>query len=155
VGRLLRGLFKLWLVAALAWAVAQLLARRLTEGDEDSDEFVIAALIGGEDRKSRASALSRARAVAACGGVTLDLRGATLDASGADLDLQAYMGGILVTVPSTWRVEVTADAKAGGVDTHLPPPETIADDAPLLRVNATARMGGVLVTTKPTPRRHG
>jgi hypothetical protein len=36
-------------------------------------------------------------------------------------------------------------AKLGGVDTRVTPPEELPDDAPTLRVEATARLGGVAI----------
>ncbi len=123
-----------------------LVSRKHNIGDDASDEFSLAAVFGGAARASRAPSLRRGDVLACCGGVQLDLREATLDPAGADLRLRAYLGGIQVVVPEGWRVAVEADAKAGGIDTNVTPEDDLAEDAPVLRVQAFATMGGVQVT---------
>ena len=125
-----------------------ILVRRLTEGDGESDEFSLAAIIGGVDRASTASALRRGRVVAAVGGVNLDLREATLDPAGADLRVEAYVGGVQVSVPGNWRVRVEWDAVMGGVEADVPEPDDLPEDAPTLRIEAVARVGGVVVSAE-------
>ena len=122
--------------------------RRLTEGDSESNEFSVAAIIGGVDRVSTASSLRRGRVVAAVGGVNLDLREATLDPAGADLRVEAYVGGVQVTVPNTWRVPVEWEAVMGGVEANVPEPDGLPEDAPTLRIDAVARVGGLMVTAE-------
>lgn len=135
------------LLAGLA-ALGQVLARRRTFGDETSDEFGIAAYLGGAQRTCRAGSLRRGSVSVVLGGVDLDLREATLDPAGADLDLSASWGGVNVTVPRGWRVQVEDRATLGGVDAHVTPPEELPDEAPLLRVVASARLGGVSIVAK-------
>lgn len=148
IGRALRATGMVVLFTTLLWGVGRLWARRYTEGEAASDEFSLAAICGGAERTSTARALRRGRVVAVCGGIELDLREAALDPDGAELLVQATMGGVQVIVPGTWRVSVDADAKAGGVETHVTSPDELPDDAPELRVRAVARMGGVMVTTE-------
>jgi hypothetical protein len=135
------------LLAGLA-ALGQVLARRRTFGDETSDEFGIAAYVGGAQRTCRAASLRRGSVSVVLGGVDLDLREATLDPAGADLDLSASWGGVNVTVPRGWRVQVEDRATLGGVEAHVTPPEELPDEAPLLRVVASARFGGVSIAAK-------
>jgi predicted membrane protein len=136
-------------VAVLAglWAVGQVLARRRTVGDETSDEFAIAVYVGGVQRVCKATSLRRGSVSVVLGGVELDLREATLAPGGADLDLSATLGGVNVTVPSDWRVVVEDRATLGGVEALVTDPEELPDDAPLLRVAAGARLGGVSIIT--------
>ena len=138
-------------IAVLAglWAVGQVLARRKTVGDETSDEFAIAAYVGGVERACKATSLRRGSVSVVLGGVDLDLREATLDPGGADLDLSASLGGVNVTVPSEWRVVVVDRATLGGVEALVTDPEELPDDAPLLRVEAGARLGGIAIMTGP------
>jgi len=138
---------KVIVVLAGLWAVRQLLARRRTVGDETSDEFAIAVYVGGIQRACKATSLRRGSVSVVLGGVDLDLREATLDPSGADLDLSASLGGVNVTVPSDWRVVVDDRARLGGVEALVTDPEELPDDAPLLRVVAHARLGGVSIVT--------
>ena len=136
-------------VAVLAglWAVGQVLARRRTVGDETSDEFAIAVFVGGLQRVCKATSLRSGSVSVVLGGVELDLREATLAPGGADLDLSATLGGVNVTVPSDWRVVVEDRATLGGVEALVTDPEELPDDAPLLRVAAGARLGGVSIIT--------
>ncbi len=145
--RLIKALVKFMVVSAVLAGLGHILARRMTQGDEHADRFTLAAFFGGAQRASTATALRHGRVVVAFGGVDLDLRGATPDAAGAELAVEAYMGGIQVTVPENWRVTVDWDAAAAGVESRVTPPENLPDDAFRLHVSARARMSGVLVTT--------
>jgi hypothetical protein len=135
------------LVAVLAglWALGQVLARRRAVGDETSDEFAIAAYMGGDQRTCRAEALRHGSVSVVCGGVDLDLRPARLDPAGADLELSATFGGVSLRVPRDWRVLVEDRAALGGVETRVTPSDELPDDAPVLRVQATSRLGGVSI----------
>ena len=126
-------------------AVGQALARRRTVGDETADEFEIAAYVGGVQRTCKATSLRRGVVSVFCGGVDLDLREAELDPAGATLALSATWGGVNVSVPTTWRVLVEQRSVLGGVDTRVTPPDELRDDAPVLRVDASTRLGGVAV----------
>jgi hypothetical protein len=148
VGRLLRAVRRFLVVGVLLWGVGQLLARRSTEGDADSDEFSLAAIFGGAERTSTATALRRGRVLAVCGGVQLDLREAALDPGGAELHVEVTCGGVQVLVPATWRVTDEVEPRAGGVDVRVAPADELADDAPSLTVRGVARMGGVQITTE-------
>ncbi len=82
------------------------------------------------------------------GGAKIDLREAHLDSGGADLELDSIMGGIEVRVPSDWRVEMdTSEVRLGGVDVRVPPDNELTGDPPRLRVRASARLGGIVVTS--------
>ena len=143
----LRVLLRVALVMAALRAVGVLLSRRGNVGDADSDEFSISTIFGGVERVSRAASLRRGRVLACCGGVELDLREAKLDPGGAELALRACLGGIQVLVPEEWRVVVVGNAKAGGIDVRVTPETELAEDAPSLRIQAAAALGGVQVTT--------
>ena len=126
-----------------AGAVSQLVAKRMTTGDEDSDVFRLAAIFGGREFKSRATALRSASALAVMGGVEIDLRDANLDPAGATLDVTAVMGGVEVTLPRGWVVELTPKVKIGGVDTRLTESDDHPEGAPTLHVTVNALLGGV------------
>jgi predicted membrane protein len=145
---LLRALLGVALVLGFLRVMGVVISRQATEGDEEADAFSIAAILGGATRVSRAAALREGRVLAASGGVQLDLREATLDPGGAELLLQAYFGGIQVLVPAGWRVVVESDATMGGVDARVTDEAELAADAPALRVEARAVLGGVQVTTR-------
>ena len=74
------------------------------------------------------------------GGVAVDLREATL-APDARLSIHSLFGGVAVRVPTSWRVESSMRAIAGGVDVRAPEPESA--DAPTLVVDGFALFGGI------------
>ena len=129
----------------VAWLAGAALVRRRTYGGPEADVFSVAAVFGGVEHDSRATALRSGRALAVCGGVELDLRGATLDPGGAHLRLAAHLGGVDVKVRREWSVAVTGNALAGGIETHITPPDELLEGAPSLVVEATAVLGGVVV----------
>jgi len=140
----------MWIVAAevAGWIVGQMIAKRMTKGDEASDEFQIAAIMGGKKFESHARDLKSGAAITSMGGIEIDLRDATLDSDGARLELKTTMGGIQVIVPEDWAVDVDKKSLAGGFDVKVTPLEDLPEDAPKLHVHAVTRMGGGSVTTK-------
>ncbi|HEY7043975.1 MAG TPA: LiaF domain-containing protein [Nocardioidaceae bacterium] len=137
--KLLRALF----LVVVAGVVSQLVSKRMTSGDEDSDAFQLAAVFGGREFKSRATALRSASALAVMGGVEIDLREATLDPAGATLDITTVMGGVEVTLPPGWVVDLETHEHMGGVDSRLTDSADTAEGAPTLHVKANAWLGGV------------
>ncbi len=144
----MRLLFKLALVLTALGAVSRLLSRLLTEGDDASDVFSIAAIVGGAERTSRATALRHGRVLACCGGVQLDLREAALDPAGARLSIRALMGGVQVTMPRGWRVLLDAETRAGAIERNTTPLDALPEDAPVLHVEVDAVMGGVALSSE-------
>lgn len=139
----------IWIVAAQVTGliVGRIITKRMTKGDEASDEFQVAAIMGGRKFESHAKDLKSAAAITSMGGIELDLRDATLDSDGAQLALKTTMGGIQVIVPEDWAVDVDQKSLAGGFDVKVTPPEDLPEDAPQLHVHAVTRIGGGLVTT--------
>lgn len=135
-------------VQAVAALIGQLVSKKLTRGDESSNEFQVAAFFGGKSFESRASGLRSGSVITSMGGVEIDLREATLDSGGAELDLRTTMGGIQVLVPDNWAVDLVSETIAGECHARVTAIEELPEDAPKLRVHAATRMGGVLVTTK-------
>ncbi|MCJ7725617.1 MAG: cell wall-active antibiotics response protein, partial [Acidimicrobiia bacterium] len=131
-------------VSSGLWGLGLILARRFEHGAgfADADEFRIAAFWGGREFSSTATNLVSGWAVAVLAGISLDLRDAKLGPDGASLALRATVGGIAVTVPADWRVIVDTNVKAGGVDVRTADPADLPDDAPTLRITATAQSGG-------------
>lgn len=143
--QLVRPVTAVLVVLGALWALGQALARRRAVGDESSDEFELASYLGGASWTSTATSLRRGVVRVCCGGVDLDLRPAALDPSGATLELSVTWGGVNVTVPGAWRVLVENRSTLGGVDVRVTPPDQLPDDAPLLHVSASARLGGVAI----------
>ena len=133
-----------WLAVVVAAFAAAFTVKKVTPafGDESDDSFSIVTVIGGRKFVSTADRFEQGSALALMGGIEMDLSGATL-APGAKLDLKAFMGGIEVSVPPTWRVEVIATERMGEVVNNL---GDIDGDGPLLIVYASATMGGISIT---------
>ena len=148
-GKLLRVI--LWIVAlqAAGWILGQVISKKMTRGDEGSDDFQVAAICGGRKFHSHATRLRSGTVITTMGGIALDLRDATLDSAGAELELKATMGGVKVVVPEDWAVDVDTETPCG-FEVKVTPPEDLPEDAPRLHIDAVTRMGGVLVTTKAT-----
>ncbi len=139
-----------WLIAveATVYAIGRLIERRITSGDESTDNFTVAAICNGKEFHSHAEHLKHGTVIAGIGGVDIDLRDATLDPAGANLDLNATMGGIQLTVPEEWAVEFESDTLAGGFQADVNTPDDLPPDAPKLRVHAVTRMGGATITAE-------
>jgi predicted membrane protein len=149
MGRKLK-LALVWFVVAQAmgWIAGQMIAKRMTKGNEASDEFQVAAIMGGKKFESHAKDLKSGAAITSMGGIELDLRDATLDSGGARLELKTTMGGIQVVVPEDWAIDVDQESLASEFDVNVTPHEQLPEDAPKLHIHAVTRMGGGLVTTK-------
>jgi hypothetical protein len=144
LGRILLGIVLLEIVGFI---VSQIVAKKLTKGDETSDDFHIAAIMGGKKFESHARDLKSGSAVASMGGIQLDLRDATLGSDGAELELKTTLGGVQVLVRDDWAVEVEQEGQ-GGFEVDVTAPEDLPDNAPRLRIHAINRLGGGQVTTK-------
>jgi hypothetical protein len=59
----------------------------------------------------------------------------------------ALLGGITIRIPEDWRVESNVHALAGGVDVKSGHTDEL--DAPTLRIEGLAALGGVAVVAKP------
>lgn len=146
--RMLRLVVAIVTVQIVGSLVGLIVSRRMSEGDEDSDEFTVAALFGGRKFHSRAGSLKSGFVVASMGGIDLDLRDAKLAPEGAELDLRTTMGGTQVTVPPDWAVDVDTETQAGRFEINVTSPDDLPDDAPRLHIHAVTRMGGGAVIAK-------
>jgi Cell wall-active antibiotics response 4TMS YvqF len=120
----------------------------MTSGDEDSDEFRVAAIGAGKQFGSRAAGLRSGSAVALMGGAEIDLREATLDPGGATLDVTAILGGVQVTLPAGWNVQVESHGLLGGVDTQLTPATDLLPGAASLKVSTNTWLGGIQIVDR-------
>ena len=139
-----RALLSLLLLNVLLVVAAQVAKRMLPAyGDDDSDVFAAVAAMDGAEIVNRSDSFRAGSGTAVMGGMTVDLAEATIENS-ATLELTAVAGGIDVTVPVGWRVEMTSTSFAGGTE-NLTDPDAAPDDAPLLVVDARAYFGGIAV----------
>src|SRR4051794_22237749 len=139
-------LVRLVLGVLLVSVAARVISKRLTSGDEETDDFRVATIIGGEELESRATSLRSASVLAVVGGAQIDLRQASLDPAGATLDVTAIVGGVQILVSPDWAVEVESQGKMGGIDTKVAEVSDLAADAPRLHVTTNAWFGGIQIT---------
>lgn len=121
-------------------------------GRRDASDGMITAsgILGGQHVASTAPAFAGAVLTAVLGGVDLDLRQARLDPAGATVTATAVLGGIEILVPRDWRVVTGGTPLLGGIDDAREPQDPAPPvDAPVLRVDAFAVMGGVEVRNTP------
>jgi hypothetical protein len=141
-----RVLFGVLLLNVLLVAAAQIAKRMLPSyGDEESDVFAAVAAMDGAEVVNRSDSFRAGSGTVVMGGMSIDLSGADI-ARSATLELTAVAGGIQVIVPPTWRVEMTSTLIAGGAENSTDP-DAVAEDAPLLLIDARCYFGGVDVRT--------
>lgn len=75
------------------------------------------------------------------GAAELDLRDA-LPSPDAQLDVFTAFGGVEITVPQGWQVNLSGLPLFGGFE-NATAKDTLSPDAPTLEVSATALFGGV------------
>jgi len=139
-----RAALGLLLLNVLLVVAAQVAKRMLPAyGDDDSDVFAAVAAMDGAEIVNHSDSFRAGSGTAVMGGMTIDLTKASVGTS-ATLELTAVAGGIDVTVPTSWRVEMTSTAIAGGTE-NLTDPDGADDDAPLLVVDARAYFGGIAI----------
>lgn len=139
-----------WIIVIniISWLVGFVISKKLTRGAEDSDEFSIAAVMGGRSFKSKATALRSGVVTTAMGGSDVDLREATLAPGGATLTLRTTLGGARILVPDTWVIDLRHAEKGGQIDIHTTPTDELPEDAPHLVIDATTTFGGTQITTQ-------
>lgn len=102
------------------------------------------AFMGGVHRVVETPDFRGGSATAVMGAVELDLRGAKIVNSPAVLDVFALWGGIELTVPQDWKVDIQVVPILGGVENKarsMAPPAGGPEQ--VLIVRGTALMGGV------------
>jgi hypothetical protein len=154
-----------WLFAALAvifavrgpsleiplWPVALILAgfalvRRALAGPRpeataDGSAVSSFAMMSGLEQTNRSAAFRGGDLTAVMGGVGLDLRGARLAPEGATLEVFALWGGIEVTVPEGWAIDLKVLPLLGGFDDKTRPADAAAA-GPRLTIRGTVLMAG-------------
>ncbi len=146
---LAKALVKILIISVVLKVAATVLSRAF-EGERTAsdDDFKLMALMDGRAVTSEAGSLRTGTAIACMGGIDIDLRGATLDPGGAHIALKAFMGGIRLLVPATWKVYVDVDSRAGEIEIKTSDPESLDDDASRITVEAITRAGGILIATE-------
>jgi hypothetical protein len=146
--KLRRRILKILTILVAIWSALQLVAWKMSSGDEGSNRFNRMAIFGGNQFTTVATALTSGRAAVVLGGLAVDLSGAQLDPTGADLVIDCKFAGVAVTVPDDWRVLIVEQGiKGGDIALDVTDPTTLPSDAPVLRITANVLMGGVAIAT--------
>ncbi|MCB1008961.1 MAG: hypothetical protein KDB94_08705 [Acidobacteria bacterium] len=136
--------FKLFWPVVLFFAGYALVRRSLAgprpPATEDGSTVSSFAMMAGLERTNRSPAFSGGDLTAVMGGVGLDLRGAKLAPEGATLDVFALWGGIELTVPEGWRIELAVVPLLGGFEDRTRAAE--AAQAPVLKIRGFVLMAG-------------
>jgi hypothetical protein len=153
-----------WLFAALAvvfalrgpsleiplWPVVLILAgfavvRRALSGPrpaaaEDGSAVSAFGIMAGLEQTNRSPTFRGGDLTAVMGGVGLDLRGAKLAPEGATIEVFALWGGIEITVPDGWAIDLKVLPLLGGFDDRTRPADAVA--GPRLTIRGTVLMAG-------------
>ena len=105
------------------------------------EQRLILAVMGGTETKGRWRPANPTTAVAVMGGTVVDLQGAEFEGDELTINAFALMGEVEIIVPEGVEVELGGFAFMGGRDMHVDGP--VLPDAPVVRVEAYALMGGV------------
>lgn len=106
----------------------------------------VVAVFGGADRKGRWLVPVHTNVVTIFGGVELDFRQAVLTRREVTVNITCVFGGVDITVPPGVRVVNEGSAVFGGIS--ISADDTVAPDAPVIRLTGFTLFGGVDVKRK-------
>lgn len=118
---------------------------RVASHARDQQHFV--AVMSGVDKRGPWQPARKTYCYALMGGVQLDFRDALLPPGDTEVTVIAMMGGAEIIVPPGLRVDCNGIAIMGGFD-HRDEGQAVDPNAPVLRVNGVALMGGVEITVR-------
>jgi hypothetical protein len=118
---------------------------RVTDHVRDQQHLI--AVMGGVDRRGQWQPARRTFCYALMGGMSLDFREAVLPPGETEVTIIAIMGGAEIIVPPGVRIDCHGIAIMGGFD-HLEDNKQIEPNAPVLRINGFAMMGGVEIRVR-------
>ncbi len=108
----------------------------------------LVAVMSGHSTKGRWHISGKTNAVAVMGGCDIDLRKAEIEGSEVEITACAFWGGIDITVPEGFDVELRGFSLMGGRDLKLRD-VPIVPGSPRIVVKAYAVMGGIDVKSRP------
>lgn len=121
---------------------------RVVDDEKVPPRGVLAAFMGGTERKGRWLVPKHLKVWAVMGGVELDLRNARFAPGVTEIEVTAIMGGVSIAVPHDVGVESTGVAFAGGFVTDAGDPDALDEGRPIIRLSGMACMGGVEAAVK-------
>jgi len=109
---------------------------------------LIVGIMGGATRRGRWAPAQESTAIGVMGGVMLDFRDAQLPPGETVVHAYAFWGGVSIVVPPELDVTVNGVGIMGGFDHFGHQTANPAPDAPRLRIDGVAVMGGVDVQVR-------
>lgn len=107
----------LLVVAGLSILLGQVRAATRTVSASRLDAF---AILGGNTQRATSDTFGGGTLTAILGGVELDLRDTTVDDGPARIDATCLFGGIDITIPEDWDVQIDILPLLGGVEDTRP-----------------------------------
>ncbi len=128
-------------------------ARGQITGQSDGSSLSL-SIIGGAERSGNWVCPNTHTTIAVMGGNVVDLREARFESGEIRINAFTVMGGIEIVVPEGVRVICDGVGLMGGFGTSVDKkavvqPASLPDNAPVVRINGLAIMGGVSVITRP------
>ena len=117
-----------------------------TEGN--APRTVLAAFMGGIERKGGWTVPRYLKVMAIWGGAEIDLRQAHFAPGVTEIEVFALMGGVDIYLPHGVRVETVGVAVMGGFGADVSDPGDYDPRQPVVRLSGLAIMGGAEATTK-------
>lgn len=122
-------------------------------GRSTDDELSIVAVMGGRNEHVTSTTWRGGDITAIMGGVEVHLDEAIPVEEGAAIEITAIMAGVELYVPTDWQVEIHGTPLLGGIDDRRSrSAPSVPGRRPLLRVDATAIMGGIEIKDQRSPR---
>jgi hypothetical protein len=108
----------------------------------------LVAVMGGVERRGRWQPAQQTYVVTLMGGAVLDFREVRLPPGETEISVFCLMGGIEIIVPPDMNTDIGGFAIMGGFAHRHDPPASPHPDAPVLKINGFAMMGGVDLTVR-------
>lgn len=112
------------------------------------EQQTMVAVMGGVERRGRWQPARRTNIITCMGGAVLDFRDVRLPPGETEIIVFCLMGGVEIIVPPDMNTDIGGFAIMGGFAHRHDPPASPHPDAPVLRINGFAMMGGVDLTVR-------
>ncbi len=122
--------------------------RQVARPELVKDNQFLVGVFGGPSRRGNWIPARHVWGIACMGGVELDFRDATLGPGVTEVTVFAMWGGVEIIVPPDLQVEFSGMGFMGAFDCAEDVGRVFDPDAPILKINGLAIMGGADVTVR-------